>query len=608
MELRRWRLHVLVLTTGVFGSVEAGSTPASLGWRVAAQRTPQNYDWDVGLLIFNTAAGPLQIGGPEGCEPIDSGSFSDAAFGGVAGYGSAQIFDKDVAFSGGLWGGRSSGSLFFVGLLCETPVVVHSVQIDQGNQLGANWFAQIKVQAILASTGWTTLFEAQVPYESSLETVFNDMNQSETDGICSEACQKDGYCCNDPWVGSNQLISCSQACLMKASGLAVSSCYQLCARNGSSGCDLSVEGKSYNFCSLCADLTYSSKCTNGVASTQACDAGCALSPPTEALAAQPTVTTTSTTTTTSSTTTTATTTRTRTRTRTTTTTTTSTPTVAAAAGHKSDVDHALIVAVPVGVLACIASIGLIVACRYIRRKSSDPHARSRDAEDSNGLPRLLRAALPGQLFKSPELRRDLDPCWAAISVAQLGELRQLAMTALGTEYWTATMHDINRVVLQPLCQRHGICYAHIVNFEELLHITVFVSHAWLENLEQFFQSINSAFQDWTMKPNLWICATALLQSTDPATVSLQVGAGREAPHRAQRHRGPLRANLVLLGVFLAYQQGMIHRPGAVMVVGPSMFGTGTKEVDVTSARSSNLEDKRKILEHISHTASYQVIK
>ncbi|CAE8710141.1 unnamed protein product [Polarella glacialis] len=604
MDLRRWRLHLLVLTTGVFGICEASSTPAAPGWRIAARKTLRNWKWDVHKLNFNTAAGPLSIGGPQDCVPInDSGSVSDPLFGGIPGYGSWQIFPNNSTsrIRRGYWSGRSNGSLFFVGLQCLTPVIVHSVEITQGNQVGENWFAQIYVQA-LVDNSWTTLFEAQVPpargLRSGFQTVFNDMSMSEPPWICGEACKNKGFCCNDPLVGSNQMISCSQACFMKAGGLAAPSCSKLCARNTSSGCDLTVEGNNYSFCSSCADLTNSSKCTYGVASPEACLAGCELSPPTVAVGAR--------------------------------------PVVAGARRTKLGVDKTLIAALTVGILACTASIGVIVACRYRRRKGSDPHAESRDAAQENSqapcqasccssqaLPsQLLRAALPSQLFKSAERRRDLDPCWAAISVAQLGELRQLAMAALGTEYWTATMHDINRVVLQPLCQRTGKCYAHVVNCEELLHITVFVSHAWLENFEQFFQSINSAFQNWTVKPNLWICATALLQSTDPATVSLQIGAG-VSPSEAPFTKALAKAEKLLIvrnatvdlyeriwccwEFFLAYQQGMIHRPGAVIVVGPSMFGTGTKEVDVTSALSSNIEDKRKILEHISKTASYQVI-
>ncbi|CAE8627459.1 unnamed protein product, partial [Polarella glacialis] len=185
MDLLRWRLHVLVLTTGVFGIFEASSTPAALGWRVAAQKTPRNWAWDVHWLEFNTASGPLPIGGPEGCVPIDSGSKSDESFGGTPGYdyGSWQIFynPNGRRFTKRYWGGRSNDSLLFVGLQCQTPVIVHSVQITQGNQVGANCFAQIALQALVADS-WTTLFEAQVPpargLASGLQTVFNDMSIS----------------------------------------------------------------------------------------------------------------------------------------------------------------------------------------------------------------------------------------------------------------------------------------------------------------------------------------------------------------------------------------------------------------------------------------------
>ncbi|CAE8616503.1 unnamed protein product, partial [Polarella glacialis] len=567
MDLLRLCLHVLVLTTGISGIFEASQLPASVGWRVAVPKMeggPYGAWWDVGRLIFNTAAEPLRIGGPEGCEPIDSGSYSDPwpIGGGVPGYDSWPIFSSDARFRSRYWGGRTNGSLFFVGLRCQTPVNVYSVQITQGLNKGRNWFPQIEVQALVAGS-WTTLFEAEVPpssrVRSGLETVFNDGSTYEPQRICRLSCEHQGFCCNDPLVGSNQMISCSQACLMKASGLATPSCSKLCERNTSSGCALSVQGNSYSFCSSCADLTNSSKCTDGVASPEACVAGCKLSPPRVAVAAR--------------------------------------PAVAGEPETKSDVDKTLIAALTVPILACLASIGLIVACRYRRRKSFDLHAQA-------------------------ERRRDLDPCWAAISVAQLAVLRHLAMAALGTEYWTATMHDINRVVLQPLCQRTGRCYAHVVNVEELLHITVFVSHAWLENFEHFFQSISSAFQDWAVKPNLWICATALIQSTDPTTVSLQIGAG-VSPSEAPFTKALAKAQKLLIvrnatvdlyeriwccwEFFLAYQQGMLHRPGAVMVVGPSMFVTGTREVDITSALSSNLEDKHKILEHISRTASYKEI-
>jgi len=100
---------------------------------------------------------------------------------------------------------------------------------------------------------------------------------------CAAKCKAAGYCCNDWTKGSNQMISCSQACMMRASGshtkeLAAST-GGICKRTGGSGCSLTVKGKSYGFCSSCKDLTSSSKCSFGVANSAACDHGAGLTPP-----------------------------------------------------------------------------------------------------------------------------------------------------------------------------------------------------------------------------------------------------------------------------------------------------------------------------------------
>merc|ERR1711879_138566 len=62
---------------------------------------------------------------------------------------------------------------------------------------------------------------------------------------CSSKCQAAGYCCDDYTVGSNQMISCAQACMMRVRG---ASAHQmvgrggLCRRTDSSGCSLTVSG------------------------------------------------------------------------------------------------------------------------------------------------------------------------------------------------------------------------------------------------------------------------------------------------------------------------------------------------------------------------------
>jgi len=100
--------------------------------------------------------------------------------------------------------------------------------------------------------------------------------------FCKSKCQSAGFCCNDPQVGSNQMVSCAQACMMRARG----SSWQelatekdgLCTRSGSSGCGLTVKGRRYSFCSSCSDLTANPLCQWGVASSEACDFGASLTP------------------------------------------------------------------------------------------------------------------------------------------------------------------------------------------------------------------------------------------------------------------------------------------------------------------------------------------
>merc|ERR1712066_724853 len=86
---------------------------------------------------------------------------------------------------------------------------------------------------------------------------------------CAFSCKAAGYCCNDYTVGSNQMISCAQACMMRTLGTSwadmATENHSLCARNGASGCSLQVGGRQYSFCSSCSDLTDSPQCKWGIA-------------------------------------------------------------------------------------------------------------------------------------------------------------------------------------------------------------------------------------------------------------------------------------------------------------------------------------------------------
>jgi len=101
------------------------------------------------------------------------------------------------------------------------------------------------------------------------------------ESFCAAQCQAAGNCCNDPSVGSNQQISCAQACMMRASGQRMDTMLSanggICNRQGNSGCSLEVQGQSYSFCSSCQDLQ--DHCPHGVQSSDECDFGASLLPP-----------------------------------------------------------------------------------------------------------------------------------------------------------------------------------------------------------------------------------------------------------------------------------------------------------------------------------------
>lgn len=95
---------------------------------------------------------------------------------------------------------------------------------------------------------------------------------------CSSECRRRRFCCNDWTIGSNQHISCAQACMIRARGLGEGACRPHCARHGQSGCFEQIGGQTYGFCSSCQDLTSAPECKWGVASPRACEVGCGLDP------------------------------------------------------------------------------------------------------------------------------------------------------------------------------------------------------------------------------------------------------------------------------------------------------------------------------------------
>mmetsp|Transcript_21735 Transcript_21735/g.70292 ORF Transcript_21735/g.70292 Transcript_21735/m.70292 type:complete len:445 (+) Transcript_21735:65-1399(+) len=209
--------------------------------------------------------------------------------------------------------------------------------------------------------------------------------------------------------------------------------------------------------------------------------------------------------------------------------------------------------------------------------------------------------------------RSLDPAWAAVTLGQLNDLRDLAKAELGLDYATATMNDVNRRILQPICAKHHKSYAQVVNGSEFKRAEIFVSHAWAENFDEFVTAVNTPFATWPVKPTLWICALALVQSTDPELVAIQVGVGDD-PSDAPFTKALKKVDRILVvrnrqvdiygriwccwEMFIAYQMGLVQKPGGLMVAGRPADTVMHQVVDISIAQASSLEDKRKILLHI----------
>ena len=88
---------------------------------------------------------------------------------------------------------------------------------------------------------------------------------------CQRECAKGNHCCNyDESRGSNQKLSCLQACLVRISGVSKSECDASCSSDG-------CTKFGYSLCSDCTDVISSNACSsNWGSSTDTCLAGCSI--------------------------------------------------------------------------------------------------------------------------------------------------------------------------------------------------------------------------------------------------------------------------------------------------------------------------------------------
>merc|ERR1711959_260969 len=117
-------------------------------------------------------------------------------------------------------------------------------------------------------------FEAGSQGVSSHTAGSGKFSEATAAAFCKKKCQAKGFCCNDFRVGSNQMLSCAQACMIRARGTSQQQCEGHCDRNGQSGCQKTIGAHTYSMCSRCKDLKAS--CPWGVHKKKECTVGCTM--------------------------------------------------------------------------------------------------------------------------------------------------------------------------------------------------------------------------------------------------------------------------------------------------------------------------------------------
>ena len=100
------------------------------------------------------------------------------------------------------------------------------------------------------------------------------------------------------------------------------------------------------------------------------------------------------------------------------------------------------------------------------------------------------------------------------------------MELFGDHFSGVTMRDICQELIEPICRETGTSFALHKN-PEGLQVDAFVTHSWDGPFGDFVDSIRNVFETCAEKPNLWICAFALVQGN---TKLLQKQIGADDPN------------------------------------------------------------------------------
>ena len=200
-------------------------------------------------------------------------------------------------------------------------------------------------------------------------------------------------------------------------------------------------------------------------------------------------------------------------------------------------------------------------------------------------------------------KKAIPPDMWCITYNQLMEVETEAKKVFGeSAVHNKTMRDICREIIEPTCRKTGTSFALSIN-KDGLPMDVFVTHCWDGQFTALVQQIRNAFQTVVLKPNLWICAFALVQGKD---VSLQIGCGKDPLENAPFIQALQSASAYCIvrnsnvDVYsriwcvceLIYAQHYGLFPAKTYVTGPDAF---PEQSTVLDAKASRLEDRDRIL-------------
>jgi hypothetical protein len=199
------------------------------------------------------------------------------------------------------------------------------------------------------------------------------------------------------------------------------------------------------------------------------------------------------------------------------------------------------------------------------------------------------------------------PSMWCVTYRQLMELEKHALETFGKdEYPSKTMRDICKEIIEPICSKTETSYALSLN-KEGIPVDTFISHSWDGCFADFVRSIRNAFQTVVRKPNLWICAFALVQGQDHELISQQLGSGSDPLDESPFVRAIQAATAFCvvrnsnMDVYsriwcvceLMYAKQHNLYPEKTHVTGPDMFAH--LQTSVLDAQATRLQDRDRIL-------------